>query len=84
MNLAALRRKRVQRLGIRSRSYFGQRKIFSIFERATRKFCGDVGLWMQYIEFAQKEGASRVLLKVFASYVSHHVLSLIDIELCLS
>ena len=73
MNLAALRRKRVQRLRIKPRSYFSQRKIFFIFERATRKFCGDVGLWMQYIEFAKKESASRVLLKVFASYVNYQV-----------
>lgn len=69
MNLEALRRKRVQRLGLKSKSHLGQRKIFFVLDRATRKFYGDIGLWMQYIDFAKKEGASKVLLKVFASCV---------------
>ncbi|KAF8423847.1 U3 small nucleolar RNA-associated protein 6-domain-containing protein [Tirmania nivea] len=72
MNLEALRRKRVQRLGIKSKSHLGQRKIFFVLDRATRKFHGDIGLWMQYIEFAKKEGASKVLLKVFASALKLH------------
>ncbi|KAF8444319.1 U3 small nucleolar RNA-associated protein 6-domain-containing protein [Terfezia claveryi] len=72
MNLEALRRKRVHRLGIKSKSHLGQRKIFFVLDRATRKFHGDIGLWMQYIEFAKKEGASKVLLKVFASALKLH------------
>ncbi|KAF8468866.1 half-A-TPR repeat-containing protein [Kalaharituber pfeilii] len=72
MNLEALRKKRVQRLGLKGRSYTGSRKIFFILDRATRKFHGDIGLWMQYIDFAKKEKASKVLLKVFASALKLH------------
>ncbi|KAF8476109.1 hypothetical protein BDZ91DRAFT_779118 [Kalaharituber pfeilii] len=68
----ALRKKRVQRLGLKGRSYTGSRKIFFILDRATRKFHGDIGLWMQYIDFAKKEKASKVLLKVFASALKLH------------
>ncbi|KAF8471995.1 rRNA processing protein Utp6 [Kalaharituber pfeilii] len=72
MNLEALRKKRVQQLGLKGRSYTGSRKIFFILDRATRKFHGDIGLWMQYIDFAKKEKASKVLLKVFASALKLH------------
>ncbi|KAI5790732.1 U3 small nucleolar RNA-associated protein 6-domain-containing protein [Peziza echinospora] len=72
MNFEKLRKKRVQRLGVKDRSHTGQRKIFFILDRATRKFHGDVGLWMKYIDFAKKEKASKVLLKVFASALKMH------------
>ena len=68
----------MQRLGIKSKSHLGQRKIFFVLDRATRRFHGDIGLWIQYIEFAKKEGASRVLLKVFASYATISLSSLLQ------
>lgn len=72
MNLESLRRKRVARLGIKARSHAGQRRIFFVLDRATRRFHGDLGLWMQYIEYARKERASKVLAKVFSSVLKLH------------
>ncbi|KAL7269408.1 U3 snoRNP protein [Rhizina undulata] len=72
MNLEALCRKRTRRLGLKSRIHFGQRRIFFILERATRKFYGDVTLWMQYIEYAKKEKAPKILAKVFSSALKMH------------
>lgn len=72
MNLEALYRKRIKRLGIRSRLHYGARRIFFILDRATRKFSGDVPLWLQYIEFAKREKANGVLAKTFASVLKLH------------
>ncbi|KAI9822116.1 MAG: U3 snoRNP protein [Thelocarpon impressellum] len=72
MNLEALRRKRVRRLGVKASNHAGQRRIFFVLERATRKFHGDVGLWMQYIEYARKEKAHRKLSQIFTSVVRLH------------
>ncbi|KAK4549215.1 hypothetical protein LTR36_007673 [Oleoguttula mirabilis] len=65
MNLDSLRKKRCKRLGIKgAKGYSGQRTVFYVLERATRKFPGDLGLWMQYIRFCQREKASKKLAKV--------------------
>lgn len=65
-NLSTLLKKRCKRLGVKgTKKYSGQRTIFFILDRGTRKFPGDMGLWMQYIRFCQKEGASKKLAKVF-------------------
>jgi U3 small nucleolar RNA-associated protein 6 len=72
MNVEALFRKRVKRLGIRTRMHYGTRRIFFILDRATRRFPGYIPLWMQYIEFAKKEKASTVLVKAFASALKLH------------
>ena len=40
-----------------------------IFERVTKKFKGDIGLWIQYSEVAKKEGARKLVGKVLASSV---------------
>lgn len=72
MNLESLRRKRVARLGIKAPSHAGQRRIFFVLDRATRRFHGNLGLWMQYIEYARKERASKVLAKVFSSVLKLH------------
>jgi U3 small nucleolar RNA-associated protein 6 len=50
--------------------YAGNRRIFFIFERALRKFKGDLSLWLQYIEFAKANSANKTLGKIFAEYVS--------------
>ncbi|KAI9822313.1 MAG: U3 snoRNP protein [Pycnora praestabilis] len=72
INLESLRRKRVKRLGIKTSGHAGHRRIFFVLERATRKFYGDVGLWMQYIEFARKEKANRKLLQILTSVLRLH------------
>ncbi|OCL04866.1 hypothetical protein AOQ84DRAFT_300011 [Glonium stellatum] len=71
-NLEALRRKRVKRLGVKASGYSGQKRIFFILSRATRKFHGDVGLWMQYIEFARKEKAYKRLSEILTSVLRLH------------
>lgn len=42
------------------------KRVFQIFERAVRKFKGDVGLWMEYIRVAEKVGARSLVGKVTA------------------
>lgn len=61
MNLDNLRRKRVKRLGVRSTGFSGQRRIFFVLDRATRKFPGDIGLWVQYIEYARQQKSYKKL-----------------------
>ena len=39
---------------------------FQIFERALKKFKGDVGLWIQYIQVARKEGARSLVGRITA------------------
>ncbi|KAI9773425.1 MAG: U3 snoRNP protein [Geoglossum simile] len=72
MNLESLRRKRVKRLGIKSSYHSGPRRIFFVLDRATRRFCGDLGLWMQYIEYARKEKANKRLLQIFTNVLRLH------------
>ncbi|KXL44511.1 hypothetical protein M433DRAFT_68212 [Acidomyces richmondensis BFW] len=68
MNLDTLRKKRSKRLGVKAtKGFTGQRTVFFILDRATKKFPGDMGLWMQYIEFCQKEKANKKLARVFTS-----------------
>jgi U3 small nucleolar RNA-associated protein 6 len=66
-NLDSLRKKRCKRKGVKSTAYSGQRTIFFILDRATKKFPGDMGLWMQYIQFCQKEKANKKLTRVFTN-----------------
>lgn len=70
-NVDALRRKRIKRLGVRYRGS-GQRTIYSLYNRATRKFQGELGLWMQYIEFARKDKAYKRLNEIFTQVVRLH------------
>lgn len=72
MNLESLRRKRVKRMGIKSRSQAGQRRIFFLLDRATKKFHGDIGLWMQYISFARKQKSNKKLSKILTSALRLH------------
>lgn len=67
MNLDRLRKKRSKRLGIKATAFSGQRTIFFILDRATKKFPGDMGLWMQYVHFCQKEKANKKLAKLFTT-----------------
>lgn len=72
MNLESLRRKRVKRVGIKNRMHAGQRRIFLILERGTRKFHGDVGLWMQYLEFARKQKSIKKVSEILTSMLRLH------------
>lgn len=72
MNLDALRKKRVKRLGVRSAGHSGQRRIFFILDRATRKFHGDLNLWVQYIEYARKQKAQKKLSMVLTDALRFH------------
>ncbi|EGP83449.1 uncharacterized protein MYCGRDRAFT_63935, partial [Zymoseptoria tritici IPO323] len=72
MNLDSLRKKRCRRLGVKATSFNGQRTVFFILDRATKKFPGDMGLWMQYINFCKKEKANKKLAKVFTAVLRLH------------
>lgn len=72
MNLDVLRKKRVKRLGIRSAGFNGQRRIFFVLDRATRKFHGDINLWVQYIEYARRQKAHKKLLMIFTDALRLH------------
>lgn len=77
MNLEALRKKRKSRLESKPAKqslsdYAGTRRIFFVFERALRKFNGDISLWLQYIEFAKANGANKTLGKIFADAIQLH------------
>lgn len=72
MNLDTLRKKRIKRLGIKTSTYTGQRRIFFILDRATRKFHGDLGLWAQYIEFARQQKAHKKISKIFTDALRIH------------
>ncbi|KAL4810373.1 U3 small nucleolar RNA-associated protein 6-domain-containing protein [Aspergillus unguis] len=72
MNLDSLRRKRVKRMGIKSTGFSGQRRIFFVLDRATRKFHGDIGLWIQYIEYARKQKAFKKLSTILIDALRLH------------
>lgn len=73
INLASLIRKRCRRLGIKGiKNYSGQRTVFYIYDRATKKIPGDLGLWVQYIRFCQQEKAMKKLSKVLTACLRLH------------
>ena len=70
-NVDALRRKRTKRLAVRYKGG-GQRIIYSLYNRATRKFSGDLTLWMQYIDFARRDKAYKRLNDIFTAVARLH------------
>ena len=72
MNLESLRRKRAKRLGVRVTAHAGQRRIFFVLDRATKKFHGDIALWMQHIEYARTQKAHKKLNQVLTSMLKLH------------
>lgn len=72
INVEALRKRRVQRLGVKSTVHSGQRRIFFVFDRGTKKHPGDVGLWLQAMEFAKKQKAHKKLAQIFTSVLRLH------------
>lgn len=72
INVDMLRRKRVKRLGIKNPMHNGQRRIFFVFDRGTRKFPGDVQLWMQSIEYARKQKALKKVTQMLTNLLRLH------------
>lgn len=72
INVDMLRRKRVKRLGIKNPTHNGQRRIFFVFDRGTRKFPGDVQLWMQSIEYARKQKALKKVTQMLTNLLRLH------------
>ncbi len=54
------------------------RRQFQIFERALKKFKGDVGLWIQYVQVAKREGARALVGRITARYVPSDAMELHD------
>ncbi|THV06741.1 hypothetical protein K435DRAFT_743269 [Dendrothele bispora CBS 962.96] len=77
MSLEQLRRKRAERLKIKSSpqtisDYALVRRQFNIFERALKRFKSDVGLWIEYISLAKKEGARTLVGRITARALQLH------------
>ncbi|KAF9474566.1 hypothetical protein BDN70DRAFT_815448, partial [Pholiota conissans] len=77
MGLEQLRRKRVARMKIPSgpatlSDYALVRRQFHIFERAVTKFKSDVGIWVQYIQVAKREGARALVGRITARALQMH------------
>ncbi|OAL38830.1 hypothetical protein AYO20_02036 [Fonsecaea nubica] len=72
INVDALRRKRVKRLGVKSTAHNGKRRIFFVFDRGTRKHPGDIGLWMEAIDFARKQKAYKKLQEMLTQVLRLH------------
>lgn len=72
INVDALRRKRVKRLGIKTTHHSGKRRIFFVFDRATRKHAGDLDLWMLAIEFARKQKSYKKLQEMLTNVLRLH------------
>ncbi|KAJ3984445.1 U3 small nucleolar RNA-associated protein 6-domain-containing protein [Lentinula detonsa] len=77
MDLEHLRRKRVERLKIPKApvtvsDFALVRRQFHIFERALKRFKSDVGLWIEYIQLAKKEGARSLVGRITARALQLH------------
>jgi U3 small nucleolar RNA-associated protein 6 len=71
-NLEFLRKKRCQRLGIKTSGHAGQRRIFFILDRGVRKFPGDLKLWMQYLSFCRSQKATKKIKEVLTRLLRLH------------
>ncbi|TDL26211.1 hypothetical protein BD410DRAFT_716636 [Rickenella mellea] len=77
MTLETLRRKRIDRLQLPPSppsisDYALVRRQFHIFERALKKFKGDIGLWIQYLQVAKREGARALVGRISARALQLH------------
>ena len=76
MNLDLLRKKRAKRIGVKNSAspiaHSGTRRVFFIFDRGTRKFPGDVGLWVRSIQFARSQKAYKKLSKILTNVLRLH------------
>ena len=62
----------MKKLGVRIAGYSGQRRIFFVLDRATRKFPGELTLWMQYLEFTKHVKANKKLLGILDEVMRLH------------
>lgn len=77
MNVEKLRKKRVQRIkpkktGKSPSEYAGPRRILFIFDRGTKKFAGDLSLWMHYLDYAKATKSINVVSKILTSLLQLH------------
>lgn len=72
INVDVLRRKRIKRLGVKATTHNGQRRIFFVFDRGTRKFPGDLKLWMQSIEYARSQKALKKVTQTLTNALRLH------------
>jgi len=72
---------RLRRLRKRTRSINGKasladhclgRRVHFVFERATRKFRGDLGLWSQWLAWCRESGAKRQMSRVLVRALRIH------------
>ncbi|TXT13606.1 hypothetical protein VHUM_00973 [Vanrija humicola] len=56
-------------------TYSLPRRTLYILKRATAKFPGDLAVWLAYVEYAAREGMSKVVAKGINSAIQHHPLS---------
>ena len=76
-NLEALRRSRINSRQVKDTKksisdWAGTRRILFIYERATTKFHGDIELWLQYIDCARQQKATKQLARIFAKVLQLH------------
>lgn len=50
----------------------GLRRIFFTFDRAVRRFPGDVKLWLQYVDFCKLSKSYRAVGRVYGRCVFRH------------
>jgi U3 small nucleolar RNA-associated protein 6 len=78
MNLESLRNIRKQKLGLTGKKsisdHSGLRRIFLLFERALKKFGGDIRLWVQYLDYAKRTGSNVVMTRGIARAIQLHPL----------
>lgn len=75
LTLEALRRKRRERLGLQKTSlsdHAGIRRIHFVFDRACRKFRGDIQWWMQWLDFALRTNSAKAVGKILARALQLH------------
>jgi U3 small nucleolar RNA-associated protein 6 len=71
-NLETLKKKRLKRLAVKNFGYNGQRRTFFIFERATRRFPGELRLWVQYLDYARAAKAHKRVGKILTAVLRLH------------
>lgn len=59
-------------MGVKTTAHTGQRRIYFVLDRATRKFHGDVSLWMQYIDYARKQKSHKKASQILTSILRLH------------
>jgi len=68
LNLVALKAVRKERLGLPSKKtaadFASMKRISFLFERALRKFSGDIQLWKQYLEYSKRIGSHHAIGKI--------------------